>query len=258
MNVLCIGDIVGRVGRDMLFKYLDDLKYSHELDLIIANGENASHGRGMTSSVYSEMKRAGVDIFTMGNHTWGAKEIISLMNDECDIIRPLNFSADAPGRGSAVITAKNGVKVGIINIMGQVNTMPCDSPFAAVKKEAERIAQITPVIFVDFHAEATSEKVAMGYFLDGTVSVVFGTHTHIQTADERILPGGTGYITDLGMTGASESVLGMDKDIIVKRFSTGMPQKFELAQGVGQLCGCIFTVDEATGKTTAVKRIWIK
>lgn len=258
MKILCIGDIVSRIGRDMLFKYVDDLKYNTGIDFVIANGENSNHGRGMTRSCYNEMKRAGVDAFTMGNHVWGAKDIISIMENEGDVVRPANLPDGTPGSGSIILAAKNGIKVGIINLMGQVDMMPCDNPFAAAEKEIRRISEITPVIIVDFHAEATSEKMAMGYFLDGKVSAVFGTHTHIQTADAKILSHGTGYITDTGMTGPADSILGMNKKIIMKRFRTGMPQKFELAEGKGQFCGCIFTIDESTGKCTDVERIWFE
>lgn len=258
MRVLCIGDIVSRTGRDMLFKYVDELKYRSNIDFVIANGENSNHGRGMTRTCYSEMKRAGVDVFTMGNHVWGAKEVMAIMEDEGDVIRPSNLPGNPPGAGSVIMTATNGVKIGIVNLMGQVEMTPCDSPFTAAEREIKRISKITPVIFVDFHAEATSEKMAMGYFLDGRVSAVFGTHTHIQTADSKILEGGTGYITDLGMTGPADSILGMNKNIIIKRFSTGMPQKFEIATGKGQFCACVFTVDENTGKCTDVERLWFE
>ncbi len=258
MKVLCVGDVVSRIGRDMLFKYLDELKYQKDIDFTIVNGENSSHGRGMTYSCYNEMKRAGADAFTMGNHVWGAKEVITIMKNEGDVIRPLNMQGKQSGSGSVILTADNGVKVGIINLIGQVNMLPANSPFDAIEEEIERIRKITPVIFVDFHAEVTSEKVAMGFFLDGKASAVFGTHTHIQTADAKILPNGTGYITDLGMTGAIDSVLGMNKTIIINRFVHTKPQKFELATGKGQFCGCIFTVDETTGKCTEVERIYIE
>lgn len=258
MKVLCIGDVVSRTGRDMLFKYVEDLKYKCGIDLVIANGENSNHGRGITRSCHSEMTRAGVDIFTLGNHAWGAKEVIQLMEQEGDVIRPLNFPGNVPGSGSVIVSTRSGVKVGIINLIGQTNMAPCNSPFEAAEREVKRISEITPVIFVDFHAEVTSEKVALGYFLDGSVSAVFGTHTHIQTADAKILPNGTGYITDLGMTGPADSVLGMNKNIIINRFRTGMPQKFEIATGRGQFCGCVFTVDENTGKCTEVERIYFE
>ena len=258
MKVLCVGDVVSRVGRDMLFRYVDELKYQKGIDFVIVNGENSNHGRGMTRSCYNEMKRAGADVFTMGNHIWNAKEVIAIMEQENDVIRPLNMQGKQPGSGSAIITALNGQKIGIINLIGQVNMMPCNSPFDAVEQEIMKIREITPVIFVDFHAEATSEKVSMGYFLDGKVSAMFGTHTHIQTADAKILEGGTGYITDLGMTGPKDSVLGMNKTIIVNRFVNTMPQKFEVATGKGQFCGCIFTVDAETGKCTDIERLYIE
>ena len=257
MKVLCVGDVVSRVGREMLFKYVEELKYTKGVDFVIVNGENSSHGRGISRSAYNEMKRAGADVFTTGNHVWGVKEIVSLMEEEGDVIRPANWQGNPPGTGSVVIESKSGVKVGVINIIGQVNMLPCNSPFEAVEREIERLKEKTPIIFVDFHAEVTSEKVAMGYFLDGKVSVVFGTHTHIQTADAKILDGGTGYITDLGMTGPADSVLGMNKTIIVNRFVSGTPQKFEIATGKGQFCGCIFTVCETTGKCTDVERLYL-
>ena len=258
MKVLCVGDVVSRTGRDMLFEHIEDLKYQKGIDFVIVNGENSSHGRGMTRSSYEEMKRAGADVFTMGNHVWGAKDVISIMENEGDVIRPLNLQGNTPGQGSVVLKTRDGVRIGIINIMGQVNMQPCNSPFDAVKEEVSKLREITPIIFVDFHAEATSEKMAMGYFLDGTVSAVFGTHTHIQTADAKILENGTGYITDLGMTGPSDSVLGMNKSIIIERFVSGVQHKFEIAAGKGQFCGCIFTVDEKTGKCTDIERLYLE
>lgn len=258
MRILCIGDVVSAVGRDMLFKYVEDLKYQKNIDLCIANGENATHGRGLARAAYNDMCRAGVDGFTLGNHTWGSKEVIKILENEENTIRPINFHSSCPGAGAMILTAKNGARVGIINAIGRVYMdLPSDSPFDAIEKKAEELKHKTDAIVVDFHAEATSEKQAMGFFLDGKVSAVFGTHTHIQTADERILPNGTGYITDLGMTGAVESVLGMDKDIIIKRFSQGMPQKFELAEGRGQLNGCIFEIDD-NGKCIDIERLFIK
>lgn len=257
MRILCIGDVVSRVGREMLFRYVDELKYKKSIDLVIANAENSNHGRGMTRAVYNEMKRAGVDGFTMGNHTWGSKEIIPLMNNEDNVIRPLNLSGKCPGSGSMLLKAKNGEKAGIINIIGRTFMDPAESPFLAAQREIEVLKQKTNIIIVDFHAEATSEKEAMGCFLDGKASVVFGTHTHVQTADERILPCGTGYITDLGMTGAYDSVLGMEKNIIVNRFLNGMPAKFELAYGKGQFCGCIFDISSG-GRCTGTERIFLR
>ena len=257
IKVLCVGDVAGRIGREMLFKYVDDIKYQKSVDLVIVNGENSSHGRGMTRSTYNEMCRAGADGFTMGNHTWNTKEITDIFRKEDNVIRPANFSSECPGKGSMLLYTKNGVKVGVINIIGRVYMDGADSPFDAVLREIETLRKKTNIILVDFHAEATSEKEAMGYFLDGKVSAVFGTHTHIQTADNKILPKGTGYITDLGMTGPEESVLGMNRFNVVKKFVTGMPQKFEIADGKGRFCGCIFEIDENSGKCTATERIYI-
>jgi metallophosphoesterase (TIGR00282 family) len=258
MKILCIGDIVSRIGREMLFKYVEDLKYKAGIDFVIANGENSNHGRGMTRRGYNEMKRAGVEAFTMGNHVWGAKEVVSIMENEGDVIRPANLQGKVPGTGSAVFTAHNGAKIGVINLIGQVDMQPCNSPFEAADREIETISKITPIIIVDFHAEVTSEKMAMGYYLDGRVSAVFGTHTHIQTADAKILKGGTGYITDLGMTGPADSILGMNKNIIINRFINGMPQRFEIAEGKGQFCGCIFTVNEENGSCCDIERLYFE
>lgn len=258
MKVLCVGDVVSRTGREMLFRYVEELKYSKGVDFVIVNGENSNHGRGMTRSCYNEMKRAGADVFTMGNHVWGAKEVGVIMREEGDVIRPLNLQGSQEGEGSVVLRTKSDVKIAVINLMGQVNMSPCNSPFEAAEREVARLREITPIIFVDFHAEVTSEKMAMGYFLAGKVSAVFGTHTHIQTADAKILENGTGYITDLGMTGPRDSVLGMNKNIIVNRFTSGIPQKFEIATGKGQFCGCIFDVDEGSGKCVGVERLYIE
>lgn len=257
MRILCIGDVFCRIGRDMLFKYVQDLKYQKSIDLVIANGENSSHGRGLSRASYSELTRAGVDGITLGNHTWNVREVADIMKYEDNVIRPANFSSTCPGSGSMLLTAENGVKVGVINIIGRTYMDPANSPFDAAEREIALLKKSTNVIIVDFHAEATSEKEAMGYFLDGKASAVFGTHTHVQTADNKILPNGTGYISDLGMTGPDRSVLGLSPHSIVKRFTEGMPQKFELASGKGRFCGCIFDIDENSGKCTATERIYI-
>ncbi len=258
MKILCIGDVVSRVGRDMLYRYIDEIKNTDNIDLVIANGENATHGRGLANDAYKEMMSAGVDAITMGNHTWGAKDINSIMKYEGNVIRPINFPKNNPGKGYMLVNTKSGKVVGIINAIGRTYMDPCDSPFEAVSDAVCELREKTNIILVDFHAEATSEKEAMGYFLDGKVSAVFGTHTHVQTADEKILPSGTGYITDLGMTGPEYSVLGMNVKIVVDRFTNGLPQKFEIAEGKGQFNGCIFEIDEDSGKCIAIKRIFIK
>lgn len=254
MKILTIGDIVSRVGRDAVMYYME--KHGAEYDLVIANGENAAHGNGMTNAVYRELSEYGIHGFTMGNHTWGCPDITKIMKYNKNVIRPANFDKSCPGRGSMILETASGVSVGVVNLIGRVYMpMPADSPFSAAEREIAFLADKTDIILVDFHAEATSEKKAMGFFLDGKVSAVFGTHTHVQTADEIVLPGGTGYITDLGMTGVYHSVLGMDKHVIVNRFISGMPAKFEIATGKGEFCGCEFEIDENTGKTVAVKRI---
>ena len=253
MKILCIGDIVSRVGRELTAQYID--RYCGDIDLIVANGENAAHGKGITKPVYDELKRSGIDAITLGNHTWGCADVKRLLEYNEDIIRPLNFDEECPGSGSMIIKAKNGVNVGIINIIGRVYMQPADSPFTAVTKEIERLKEKADIVIVDFHAEATSEKIAMGYYLDGKVSVIFGTHTHVQTADETILPQGTGYITDLGMTGVIHSVLGVEKNAVIGRFLNNMPAKFEPATGKGRFCGCVFEIDEQSKKTVAIERI---
>lgn len=242
----------------MLFRYVDELKYQKNIDAVIANGENATHGRGMARGAYNELMRAGVDIVTMGNHTWDCREIKDIMRKERNVIRPANYAPTCPGEGSLTFTAGNGVKIGVINIIGTTFLASNNSPFTAVDQEIERLKKQTDIIFVDFHAEATSEKQAMSFYLDGRVSVVFGTHTHVQTADEVILPNGTGYISDLGMTGPQLSVLGREPAGIIQRFIDGMPQKFEISYNKGQFCGCIFDIDEQSGKCTGIERLFIR
>lgn len=255
MKILTIGDIFGRIGRDAVFEELERLRY--EVDFIIANAENAAHGRGLTKPVFEELKNAGIDVFTTGNHTWGCPDIASIMRYNNEVIRPANFEGDIPGKGSVIVTAKNGVRVGVINLIGRTYMQAvASSPFFSADAEIETLKDRADIIFVDFHAEATSEKIALGYYLDGRATAVFGTHTHVQTADNKILPNGTGFITDLGMTGPSCSVLGVDKNTIIKRFLNGMPQKFTIATGTGQFCGAIFEVDENTGKTVNIERIY--
>lgn len=258
MKILCIGDVVSRIGRDMLFQYVDELKYQKGIDLVIANGENATHGRGLARDAYNELMRAGVEIITMGNHTWDCKDVVSIMKNEGNVIRPANYSVGCPGDGSIVYTARNGQKVGVINLIGRTYLDPSDSPWEAALREIEKLKKSTNIILVDFHAEATSEKLAMGYFLDGKVSAVFGTHTHVQTADEIIMENGTGMITDLGMTGPQISILGREKQPVIDRFRTGMPQKFDVAYGKGQFNACIFDIDPETGKCTDIERIFIR
>jgi metallophosphoesterase (TIGR00282 family) len=254
MKILFVGDIVGACGRGIFFDSLPSLKREHALDMVIVNGENAAHGKGITLNISEELFEAGVDVITMGNHVWNNKDIFQILEYNSRVIRPANLPADNPGRGS-VVCEVGGVKVGVLNLLGQVFMDPCDCPFAAAVREVETLRQETDVIIVDMHAEATSEKMAMGWLLDGCVSAVLGTHTHIQTADEKILPKGTAYITDVGMTGAYYSVLGMDRKMIVDRFVTKLPQKFTLADGGAQLNGVVLDIDEASGKSRSITRL---
>lgn len=256
MKILAIGDVVSQTGRKMIFEVLELLRPT--VDLVIANCENAAHGKGITFPVYNELSRSGIDIFTLGNHTWGCPDIVNVLKYNDNIIRPANFEGDCPGNGYAIATAANGYKVGVINLIGRTYMQPAANPFFTADKCIKVLSEKTNIILVDFHAEATSEKTALGYYLDGRVSAVFGTHTHVQTADDAILPKGTGYITDLGMTGPVCSVLGTNKDIVIQRFLDGRPQKFEVTSGRGQFCGCIFEIDEKTGKTISTERVFIK
>ncbi len=257
MRILFIGDIMGRTGRNAVFDLLPGLRDELEPDIVIANGENASGGLGMNRSGYEELRRGGVDYFTMGNHTFSKKDVFELFRQGENIVRPANSAADQPGEGFAVIRAKNGCKIGIINLIGRVFMNEKDlCPFKAGRELAERVREITPVVFVDFHAEATSEKEALGCYLDGLASAVIGTHTHVQTADERVLPGGTAYMTDAGRTGAVNSVLGMDAKASVSRFLDAEKKlPFRVAGGRYMLCGALIDVDEETGKARGIERI---
>lgn len=257
MKILCIGDIAGAVGRDMIRHELKSIIEEKGIDLVMANGENAAHGRGITRNVYNELCDLGIEAFTMGNHTWDCREVATLLTHKTNIIRPANYEGECPGSGSMIIE-KSGVKVGIVNLIGRIYMSPAACPFAAAKRVTDKIREITPIIIVDFHAEATSEKEAMGWYLDGKVSAVFGTHTHVQTADDMILPKGTGYITDLGMTGPAHSILGMDRHIVIERFLNGMPKRLEIADGKGQFCGAVFDIDNKSGKCVGVERVYIR
>ena len=254
MNILIIGDIFGECGLNYTALVMREIKEDNNIDLCIANAENVSGGNGISFADYNTLCDIGLDGFTMGNHTYGRKDVIKIFENESNIIRPLNYPEGAPGCGSMILRCK-GKNIGVINIMGRVNLLNIDCPFKAVQAEIDKLKDKTDIILVDFHAEATSEKIAMGYYLDGQATCVYGTHTHVQTADETILPGGTAYITDIGMTGAIHSVLGVSKDIIIDRFITGLPRKFEHANGKAKLCGIIITIDDSTNKCTEIKRI---
>ncbi|NLT95408.1 MAG: TIGR00282 family metallophosphoesterase [Clostridia bacterium] len=255
MKVLVVGDIVGNTGRTVIKKLLPQISREHNLDMIIANGENAAGGIGITKEIAEELFNNNIDVITMGNHTWDKKEILSYIGSQPNLIRPANYPLGTPGKGYTVFNLKNNIKVGVVNISGVVFLPPLIPPFLIIDKVIAELKKECQIIIVDFHAEATSEKIAMGWYLDGKVSAVVGTHTHVQTADERILPGGTAYITDIGMTGPRDSVLGIKKEIAINKFLTQMPVKFETADGLGQLNGVILTIDSATGLAISITRI---
>lgn len=256
MKILFIGDIIGKPGRKIVKRLLSELKQEHSPDFILANGENLAHGSGITRSTYDEMVFAGIDAFTSGNHIWEKKEFIKEI-DFCDrIVRPANYPPEVPGR-DYLITEKDNLKVGIICVAGRVFMKPLDCPFRIVEPLIKKISGQTPIILVDIHAEATSEKMAFGFFLDGRVSAVLGTHTHVQTADERILPQGSGYITDVGMVGAHNSIIGVQKEPILNRYLTLMPTSYEPEEkGHGLFNAVLLTIDPASGKCEAIKRIF--
>lgn len=255
MKILFIGDIVGKPGREAVRILLRKLAKKRKVDLAIANAENAAGGSGLTPQLAEELFSYGLDLLTSGDHIWKRKEILQIIDKEDRILRPENYPHPAPGRGYNIVKARNKKLVGVINLQGRVFMASLDCPFKCARQAVEQIKKETPVILVDIHAEATSEKIALGWFLDGTASAVLGTHTHVQTADERILPGGTAYITDLGMSGPYDSVIGRKVEQILARFLTQMPVRFEMASENVKLCGVVLDIDEATGKARSIERI---
>lgn len=255
MNILAIGDIVGSNGRDALMRVLDDLKNQYNIDLVIANGENASGGAGITYSAAQEIYKAGVDIITMGNHTWRKKEVLGFIDSETRLVRPANFPQDVPGKGSTIVRVKDKT-IAIINLCGRVYMdMLIDCPFRVAGREIKALRDRADIIIVDFHAEATSEKIAMAWHLDGKVTILFGTHTHVQTADERIYPKGTAYITDIGMTGPYNSVIGTEKEIALKTFTTQISEPYKVAAGDSIINGIVYDIEETTNKVIKMQRI---
>lgn len=255
MRILMIGDIVGRAGRKAVKETLTTIKQELKLDMIIANGENAAGGSGITIEIARDLFDFGVDVLTMGNHVWDKKEIVNFIDREPRIIRPANYPPGTPGQGVGIFEI-NGVNVGVINLSGRVYLSDLDCPFRMADELIKNIYNQTKVICVDFHAEATSEKVALGWYLDGKVSAVVGTHTHVQTADERILPEGTAYITDIGMTGPRNSVIGVKTDLVLTKFTTQMPVRFEVADGPYQFNAVVIEVDCETGKAESIERVY--
>jgi metallophosphoesterase (TIGR00282 family) len=255
MKILFIGDIVGEPGRRAVRELVPELRRQSGIELVIANGENSAGGSGITPGTAAEIFAGGVDVITTGDHLWDQKEVLTLLQTEPRFLRPANYPADTPGQGSTVVAAANGVPVAVANFQGRTFMPPLDNPFSIALKEVPRLRAFTPIIIIDFHAEATSEKIAFARMLDGQVTAVLGTHTHVQTADEQIFPGGTGFLCDAGFTGPQESVLGREIAPIIKRFLSHQPQRFEVAKHRVYLQGVLLEVEPATGKTTKIQRV---
>lgn len=255
MRVLFIGDIVGRPGRQAAVSLIPGLRNELDVDFVIANGENAAGGVGITPTIADDLlNKAEIDTLTLGNHTWAKREIYPYLRSETRILRPANYPPGVPGVGAAAFETTAGM-LGVLVLQGRVFMEPVDDPFRTADLELARIADGGRAVIIDFHAEATSEKAALGAYLDGRVSAVIGTHTHVQTADERILPGGTAFITDVGMTGPTGGIIGMQAEPILSRFLTGLPNRFEVAEGQSILSGALVEIDEATGRARSIMRI---
>jgi hypothetical protein len=256
VKILFIGDIVGEPGRRAVKTLLPKLREQHALDFVIANGENSAGGSGITPKTAEEIFSTGVDVITSGDHLWDQKEVLELLANEKRFLRPLNYPADVPGRGSGIFEIPNSkLKIAVVNAQGRTFMSPLENPFTVGRDEVKRVREQTKIIFVDFHAEATSEKIAFARMLDGQVSAVVGTHTHVQTADEQIFPGGTAYLTDAGFTGPHESVLGREIEPVIKRFLTAMPQRFEVAKNHVLLHGAVIEIDNASGNAIKIQRV---
>ena len=256
MKLLFIGDIVARTGRDRVRRGVKTLVRHHGIDLVIANVENAAGGAGITREILDEVLKAGIDVLTSGNHIWDKREVLEFIDNTPHLLRPANYPAGTPGAGSYVWHGPDGTAVGVINAMGRVFLANIDDPFAIVSQQIERVRAVgARIVFVDFHAEATSEKVAFGWFLDGRVTAVVGTHTHVQTADERILPGGTAFITDVGMTGAHDGVIGMERGSVIARFTTALPARFEPATGDPRINAVVIDADPESGRALSIERV---
>lgn len=255
IKLLFIGDIVGEPGRKAVRALLPGLRERHELDFVVANGENAAGGNGITPKLAAEIYAAGVDVITTGDHLWDQKEVMQLLTGEPRFVRPLNYPSGTPGQGSVVIRPPGHLPIAVLNLQGRAFMQPLENPFTAARVEVEKLRTQTPIIFVDLHAEATSEKIAMARMLDGRVSAVVGTHTHVQTADEQVFPGGTAYLTDAGFTGPHDSVLGREVEPVLRRFLTGMPQRFEVASGRVLLQGAIIVIEPDSGKAQRIERV---
>jgi 2',3'-cyclic-nucleotide 2'-phosphodiesterase len=258
--MLFIGDIVGQPGRGAVKALLPALLSRHAVDFVVANGENSAGGSGITPKTAEEIFSAGVDVITSGDHLWDQKEVMDLLVNEKRFLRPMNYPAEVPGRGSGLFKLKSPrsktAQIAVLNLQGRTFIMPAlENPFVMALEEVKQLRQRTKIIFVDFHAEATSEKIAFARMLDGQVSAVVGTHTHVQTADEQVFPGGTAYLTDAGFTGPHDSVLGRETEPVVRRFLTAMPQRFEVAKGGVRLQGALIEIDDTSGKALNIQRV---
>ncbi len=257
MNVLFIGDIFGSLGRETVKKYLEEIINAYNVSFVIANGENAAHGRGITETMYNELLENGINVLTMGNHTFDNHDIFNFIDSAKFLLRPANMDKSVPGKGYDIFTI-NDIKIGVINLMGRTYMPPVNCPFRTFDEIYDIIKSITPIIVVDFHAEATSEKIAFGYYVDGKATAIIGTHTHVQTADNRILSNGTAYITDVGMTGPLNGVIGVEKDNVINRFINGLPSRFNpVENGDIQFSAVILNIDSQTGKAKEIRRIYI-
>ena len=257
MRILMVGDVVGKPGRQAIQEWIPQLKAEHHVDFIIVNGENSAGGIGITPDIATTMlDRNGIHVVTLGNHAWGKREIYSYLDAEARLLRPANYPPGSPGQGFGVFPSPAGL-VGVVSLQGRTFMEPVDDPFRAIDAILEILHKKTRMIFIDFHAEATSEKLAFGWYVDGRASAVVGTHTHVQTADERILPGGTAYLTDVGMTGPVDSIIGMRRDIVIPRFTGGLPARFEVAEGDAQLCAVLVDIVPATGRASLIQRIQV-
>jgi metallophosphoesterase (TIGR00282 family) len=255
VKILFIGDIVGEPGRTAVQIIVPRLRREHALDFVIANGENSAGGNGITPSIAGELFSAGVDVITSGDHLFNQKSVMELLYSEPRFLRPLNYPSNVPGRGAHVFQIRDLPPVGVMNVQGRVFMPPMENPFTAADTEVARLREKTKIIFVDFHAEATSEKIAFSRFMDGRVSAVVGTHTHVQTADEQILPQGTAYLSDAGFTGPHDGCLGREIEPVLKNFLTGMPQRFDVARNKVQLHGAIIRIDDASGRAESIQRV---
>jgi len=258
MNLLFIGDIFGEPGRRAIKEFLPDLKRTHKIDFVVANGENVAHGKGITPSLADELFSLGIDVITSGNHAFDKLEIVSYYKKQKKLLRPANYPHQNPGKGHVVLDILGGVSLAVVNLIGRIHMAAADCPFAAVDKVLAELKGVADIIFVDMHAETTSETRAMGWYLDGKVAAVLGSHTHVQTADEEILPQGTAFLTDAGMTGPYKSVIGMEIEPVLSKFKTGIKTRWNPASEDVRVCGAVVEIEESNGRARSIERINLK